>query len=62
MSGAREGAWTLVGGDRVQTLSFVAGKKDELHEVDAAGVLRLLEHYKAGALDGLRKSMLQTAN
>ena len=58
VSGAREGAWTLkVDGDRIQTLSFVAGKKDgELREVDATGVLRLLEHYKAGALDGLRET------
>jgi antitoxin component YwqK of YwqJK toxin-antitoxin module len=58
VSGVMEGAWTLpVDGGRVQTVSFVAGKKDgELREVDGAGVLRLLEHYKAGALDGLRET------
>lgn len=58
VSGAKEGAWTLqMGGGHIQTLSFVADKKDgELREVDSAGVLRLLEHYKAGALDGLRET------
>jgi len=58
VSGVREGVWAInVGDGGVQTLSFVAGKKEgELREVDSAGVLRLLEHYKAGALDGLRET------
>jgi antitoxin component YwqK of YwqJK toxin-antitoxin module len=56
--GVREGTWKLnVQDGRVQTVNFVAGKKQgELREVDAAGVLRLVEHYRADVLDGLKET------
>lgn len=56
--GVREGRWTLrMDGGGVQVVDFVADKKHgELREVDAAGVLRLVEHYRAGVLDGLRET------
>ncbi len=58
LSGVREGTWKLkVEDGRVQTVNFVGGKKQgELREVDAAGVLRLVEHYRADVLDGLRQT------
>ncbi|MGN8345902.1 toxin-antitoxin system YwqK family antitoxin [Pseudomonas sp. SMV71] len=56
--GVREGRWTLkVGDGHVQVVDFVADKmQGELREVDAAGVLRLVEHYRAGVLDGVRQT------
>lgn len=58
VAGVKDGAWRLnVAEGHVQTVTFVAGKKDgELREVDSAGVLRLLEHYRNGVLDGLRET------
>jgi antitoxin component YwqK of YwqJK toxin-antitoxin module len=56
--GVREGRWTLkVEGGGVQTVDFAADKRHgELREVDAAGVLRRVEHYRAGVLDGLKET------
>jgi antitoxin component YwqK of YwqJK toxin-antitoxin module len=58
VQGVREGLWTLkTDSGGTQTVGFVADKKQgELREVDTAGVLRLVEHYRAGVLDGLKET------